>query len=89
MPLTWKTVGKQPSSYTLEMDGKTVADKITGESFTLDLSGAPSGKHHVKLAANDVHTYFDLDPEKLTEKSGTPLPVTSTIEFNYAPGSRQ
>ncbi len=89
LSLTWKTLGKQPSSYTLELDGKTAADKIAGQSYTLDLSTTPSGKHHVKLVANGVHTYFDLDPEKLTEKSGTPLPVTSTIELNYAPGLRK
>jgi hypothetical protein len=89
LPLTWKTLGKKPSSYTLEMDGKTAADKIAGQSYTLDLSGTPAGKHHVNLVANDVHTYFDLNPEKLTEKSGTPQPVTSAIEFNYAPGSRK
>ena len=44
------------------------------------------------LIANGAHTYFDLAPEKLTEKSATPLPVTSTIEFTveytYSPGSK-
>jgi hypothetical protein len=89
LPLTWKAIGKKPSSYTLELDGKTVAENITAQSYALDLSATPLGKHHVNLVANGVHTYFDLGPEKLTEKSGTPLPVTSTIEFNYAPGSRK
>jgi hypothetical protein len=88
LPLTWKTLGKKPSSYTLELDGKTVANNITGQNYTLDLSQIHSGKHHVNLVANDVHTYFDLGPEKLAEKSGTPLPVRSAIEFNYAPDSR-
>ena len=87
VPLTWKTLGKKPSSYTLEMDGKIVANNITGQNYTLDLSQIHSGKHHVNLVANGAHTYFDLGPEKLAEKSGPPLPVTSTIEFNYAPGS--
>jgi len=87
LPLTWKTLGREPSSYTLEMDGKTVANNITGQNYTLDLSQIHAGEHHVNLVANGVHTYFELGPEKLAEKSGTPLPVTSTIEFNYAPGS--
>ncbi|HVA01758.1 MAG TPA: hypothetical protein VMV34_08895 [Terriglobia bacterium] len=36
------------------------------------------------LIANGVHTYFDLDPERLTRKSAAPLPVTSAIGFDYA-----
>jgi hypothetical protein len=28
----------------------------------------------------------DLDPEKLTDRSKTPLAVVSTIEFTYSPG---
>ena len=88
LPLAWKTLGKQPGSYTLEMDGKRVANRITGQNYTLDLSAAHPGKHHVTLVANGVHTCFNLTPEKLTEKSPTPLPVTSTLEFNYAPAGR-
>jgi hypothetical protein len=88
LPLTWKTLGQKPSSYTLEMDGKIVANNITGQNYTLDLAPIHSGKHHVRLVANGVHTYFDLGPEKFTEKSATPLPVTSTIEFTYVPHSR-
>ena len=87
LPLTWKTLGKKPSSYTLEIDGKTVADNITGQSYLLDLSQIRPGQHRVSLIANEAHTYFHLSPEKLTEKSATPLPVTSTVVFIYAPGS--
>ena len=87
LPLTWKTIGKKPSDYTLEIDGKIVANNITGQNYTLDLSQMHSGKHRVNLVANGAHTYFDLRPEKLAEKSATPLPVTSAIEFTYAPDS--
>ena len=87
MPLSWKILGKKPSSYTLEIDGKIVANNITGQNYLLDLSQLHAGKHHVNLVANDAHTYFNLGPENLAEKSGTPLPVTSAIEFTYAPDS--
>jgi hypothetical protein len=88
LPLTWKTLGKKPSSYTLEIDGKTVANNIFGQNYTLDLSPMHSGKHRVNLVANGARTYFDLRPEKLAEKSAAALPVTSTIDFTYAPDSR-
>ena len=89
-PLSWNVLGKPPSSYTLQLDGRTVAENIQGEKYVLDLSHTRPGKHRVTLIANGAHTYFDLAPEKLAEKSATPLPVTSTIEFSveytYTPG---
>ena len=85
LPLSWKTLGKPPRSYTLEMDGKRVASDITAQNYVLDLAQAQPGTHQVKLVANGAQTYFDLDPQRLTTKSATPLPVTSSIEFKYAP----
>jgi hypothetical protein len=84
-PLTWKSIGTPPSSYTLRLDGKSVAENIQGERYMLDLSKVAPGKHRVTLLANGVHTYFDLAPERLTQKSNAPLPVMSTIELTYAP----
>lgn len=85
LPLTWKTLGAPPVSYTLKLDDKTVNDDLHGEAYTLDLGGVSPGMHRITLIANGAHTYFDLNPEKLTEKSAGPLPVTSAIEFNYQP----
>ncbi len=85
LPLTWKTLGESPVSYTLKLDDKTINDDLHGQTYTLDLQGVSSGTHRVTLIANGAHTYFDLNPEKQTEKSAAPLPVTSTIEFQYQP----
>jgi hypothetical protein len=85
LPLGWRTLGKKPKSYTLELDGHVVADKLLGNSYTLSLSAIPQGKHHITLSARGVHTYFDLSPSKLTTRSSQPLPVTSEIEFTYSP----
>jgi len=89
LPLSWKTLGKTPTSYTLEMDGHVVADNLPGNSYNLSLSAIPPGKHHVRLTAQGVNTYFDLSPSKLTMRSNKPLPVTSEVEFTYSPGSAQ
>ncbi len=83
--LTWNYVGKSPSSYTLKVDGRAVAEDLTGNQYILDLSKYPAGKHTLQLVANGVQTYFDLSPERMTTKSQTPLPVTSAIEINYTP----
>ena len=89
LSLNWRTLGEIPKSYTLELDGHVVADKLPGNSFTLSLAAIPPGKHHIMLTARGVHTYFDLSPSKLTTRSSQPLPVTSKIEFTYSPDAGQ
>ena len=49
---------QRPVSYTLKVDGQTVAENLEGEDFTLDLSKLSVGKHTVQLVANGVHTCF-------------------------------
>ena len=83
--LTWNYLGRPPTSYTLKLDGQTVADNLHGTTFTLDLSKSAAGKHTVELVAKGVHTYFDLSPARQALKSATPLPAVSAIEFQYAP----
>ena len=89
LPLDWETLGNNPKSYTLMLDGRVVADKLLGNSYTLSLAAVPPGKHHLTLIAHGVHTYFDLSPAKLTTRSSQPLPVTSEMDFAYSPDARQ
>ena len=85
----WRTLGRNPKSYSLELDGHAVADKLMGSRYTLSLSAIPPGKHHITLTAQGAHTYFDLSPSKLATRSSQPSPVTSEIEFTYSPGAVQ
>lgn len=89
LSLQWQTLGKQPGSYTLQLDGTPAARNIVGNKYLLDLSHERPGKHRVTLIANGAHTYFDLAAEKLTHRSTVPLPVTSTVEFTYQPPLHQ
>jgi hypothetical protein len=87
--LTWETLGKQAASFTVQLDGKNVAEHIQGQSYALSLAGVSGGKHRVTLIADGAHTYFDLSPAQLASRSSKPLPVTSTIDFTYAPGAHK
>ena len=88
LALTWQTVGNSPKNYDVQVDGATVAKAIQGDKYSLDLSRLHLGKHRVTLVANGAHTFFDLNPEKMTVKSAAPLPVTSTVDFTYLPASK-
>jgi len=85
LPLNWRVLGKQPTTFTVQLDGKVVAGDISAESYLLNLKGASEGKHRVTVTANGAHTYFDLDPSRLTNRSNQPLPVDSSIDFTYSP----
>jgi len=88
LPLSWKTIGAAPTSFTLKLDDAPVASGIHGETYTLDLSGIAEGKHRVELVAEGAYTRFDLTSERLAEVSAEPLPVTSSIEFTFSPDPR-
>lgn len=87
LSLSWITLGRSPTGYSLELDGKTVASDIHGNNYTLDLSHVSHGAHQIMLIAHGAHTYFDLNANAVTEESPMSLPVTSTIDFQYEPRS--
>ena len=86
--LKWVVIGKKPTGYELQLDGKTIAHDLPGTSYVLNLAGSLTGRHRVTLIADGAHTYFDLDPRKMAKRSSKPLPVTSAIEFRYAPAQK-
>ena len=85
LPLRWSIVGRTPQSYAVFLDGRSIAQNVQGLEYVVDLSRLSSGRHRVKLRAEGVKTYFDLDGTKLSVKSAKPLPVSSEIEFTYSP----
>jgi hypothetical protein len=82
LELHWTYVGKAPSSFSIALDGKTVATSIQGSSYSLDISHVASGTHRVLLTAAGVHTRFSLDPAHRAVLSPEPLPVQSEIGFD-------
>jgi hypothetical protein len=81
--LHWTYLGKTPSSFSIALDGKTVATSLQGSSYSLDISRVASGTHRVLLTAAGVHTRFSLDATHPAVLSPKPLPVQSEISFDY------
>jgi hypothetical protein len=80
--LHWAYLGKEPSSFAIELDGKVVAPALTGSEYKLDLSQVKPGSHHVRLTAAGVYTHFSLDPSHATLQSTEKLPAQSEISFD-------
>jgi hypothetical protein len=81
--LRWAYLGKEPSSFAIELDGKVVAPALTGSGYKLNLSEVKPGSHHVRLTAAGVYTHFSMDPSHATHQSTEKLPVQSEISFDY------
>ena len=81
--LRWAYLGKELTSFAVELDGKVVAPALTGSGYKLDLSQVKHGSHHVRLTAAGVYTNFSLDPSHATQHSTEKLPVQSEISFDY------
>jgi hypothetical protein len=80
--LHWTYLGKAPSSFSIALDGKTVASSLSGSDYALDISHIPSGTHRVLLTAAGVYTRFSLDAARPTSESSNPLPVDSEVTFD-------
>jgi len=81
--LHWAYLGKAPSSYSIALDGKTVASSLNGSDYTLDISLISPGAHSIVLTAAGVHTRFSLDAGQPAIESPKPLPVQSEVTFDY------
>jgi hypothetical protein len=83
LDLHWTYLGKAPSSFSIALDGKTIATSLQGSSYSLDISHVAAGTHRVLLTAAGVHTRFSLDATHVAVLSRKPLPVQSEISFDY------
>lgn len=81
--LHWTYLGKAPSSFSIALDGKTVASSLKGSEYVLDISRVSTGTHRVLLTAAGVYTRFSLDAAHPTVESQQQLPVTSELTFDY------
>jgi hypothetical protein len=84
LPLHWTFLGKEPAGYSIFIDGALVAKNLTGSEYRLQLTGVATGTHRIKLVADGVHTYFDLNASRPSVQSSHPLPVTSVLAIQYS-----
>jgi len=79
--LHWAYLGKEPTSFSIALDGKAVASSLKGTEYALDISHISSGTHRVLLTAAGVYTRFSLDSASPTSESSQPLSVESEVNF--------
>lgn len=72
----WTTVGVEPESYTLSIDGTVVADSVSGTGISLPIDGLATGAHTLSVTANGVGTRYALSPYEFDTPTKELQPVT-------------
>ena len=60
LALEWTTIGVAPDSYSVALDGETVADGVSNLAFNIPISDLAPGEHTFTVTANGVGTRFEL-----------------------------
>ena len=75
LALEWTTIGMVPDSYTVSVDGKTVADGISEVTLSIPLGELSPGEHHLTVIANGVGTRYELSFTEFDRIADELMPV--------------
>ncbi len=79
----WACVGKQPRSFTLQLDGRKIAGNINSaaRTYTVLLSGLKPGRHELTLRANGAVSVFDLSYRQQSQRLAHPASAVARVIF--------
>lgn len=81
LSVEWLAVGRSAASFTLELDGRTVARNVRGTHATIPLAGLKPGPHRVTVRANGATTHFPLSVTREDTPLGKPVPTAVRVPF--------
>ena len=82
LKLQWTTIGIQPKSFTISLDGRIIANEITELDYNIPMANISPGKHIVSVEANGVGTRYKLSLTQFDEPSGELLPLIVEKSFS-------
>jgi hypothetical protein len=77
----WAVIGAAPASFTVAVDGRAVAEGVTGTTCSVPLGGIPDGPHTLTVTANGAKTRYPLSSTRMDTSSETPGPVRVEVPF--------
>lgn len=78
----WSWAGKSPSGFAVTADGKTLAARAQGQSFTIPAAQLGPGTHRIRVAALDAVTLYPLSATHLDTPLAAPAPAA--VEHSVA-----
>ena len=76
-------IGREASSYQIEVNGEVVARDITGKKYRLELSKLPAGILTIRLVGNDTKTNFELLFDKESTRLKEPVPASCLVRVKH------
>jgi hypothetical protein len=73
----WNYLGKTPHSFTIVIDGRSVAENVQGSEFTMPIKDAGTAQK-ISVIANGATTRFPLSNTSFDTMLSTPVPATAT-----------
>ncbi|HZT42531.1 MAG TPA: hypothetical protein VFA07_10075 [Chthonomonadaceae bacterium] len=81
LSVRWTVAGKPVRSFSLKVDGRTVARSVTGNAAILDMSRFASGRHILTVLAEGARSRFPLSPIREDDDLPTLQPVSAQVAF--------
>jgi hypothetical protein len=81
LKLEWTSVGPEPDSYTVSVDGDVVVKETLEHSIGIPLKGLSPGNHRVSVKAYGVSTRYELSYSDFDLVSDQPIPVVVEKTF--------
>jgi hypothetical protein len=81
LKLEWSTIGVEPDSYSIALDGTPVKEEINELSISIPLTDISPGKHTVAVTANGVRSRYELSFTEFDVPRDDLLPVVVEKTF--------
>jgi len=81
LSVRWATAGKPVRSFTLKVDGRVVANSVTGNTASVDVSRLAPGRHVLTVIAEGARTRFPVFPTREDRNFSSPQPVSVQTPF--------
>jgi hypothetical protein len=82
LKLEWTSVGVQPDSYTVMLDGHSIVEETTALAYGIATGDLPPGEHRVSVRANGAGTRYELSCTGLDIASEELMPVIVEKTFH-------
>ncbi|PIU93134.1 MAG: hypothetical protein COS65_14365 [Armatimonadetes bacterium CG06_land_8_20_14_3_00_66_21] len=88
-PLTvkWVYAGRRPATCTLTLDGKVLAERVTGEGTTVDLKGVGAGRYLLRLTAEGTKARYRLSWTEDSLPLATLAPAFAEVPITIEPAN--
>lgn len=82
LKVSWSVIGAPANSYLVVIDGRPVAEKVTGREVEISLSGISKGAHTLTVTAEGALTRYRLSWTEMDTPLETPVPSMVEVPFS-------